>query len=66
LPDGDADLDQLDFSGFAVPPCASCGGVLKPDVALFGENVPRHQVDAAQAHLEGADAMLVVGSSLMV
>jgi NAD-dependent SIR2 family protein deacetylase len=66
LPDGDADLDQLDFSGFAVPPCASCGGVLKPDVVFYGENVPRHQVDTAQAHLEGADAMLVVGSSLMV
>jgi NAD-dependent SIR2 family protein deacetylase len=66
LPDGDADLDQLEFSGFAVPPCASCGGVLKPDVVFFGENVPRHQVDAAQAHLEDADTMLVVGSSLMV
>ena len=29
LPDGDADLDQLDFPGFAVPPCVRCGGVLK-------------------------------------
>jgi hypothetical protein len=26
-PDGDADLDQSDFSGFTVPLCASCGGV---------------------------------------
>jgi NAD-dependent SIR2 family protein deacetylase len=66
LPDGDADLDHLDFSGFAVPPCASCGGVLKPDVVFFGENVPRDQVALAQEHLENADAMLVVGSSLMV
>jgi len=66
LPDGDADLDRLDFSGFAVPPCASCGGILKPDVVFFGENVPRDQVAAAQASMEQADAMLVVGSSLMV
>lgn len=66
LPDGDADLDHLDFSGFAVPPCGSCGGILKPDVVFFGENVPREQVAAAQAALDQADAMLVVGSSLMV
>jgi NAD-dependent SIR2 family protein deacetylase len=64
LPDGD--LDQSDFSDFAVPPCASCGGLLKPDVVFFGETVPRAHVDAAQAHLDRADAMLVVGSSLMV
>jgi NAD-dependent SIR2 family protein deacetylase len=66
LPDGDAELERTDFSGFAVPPCASCGGVLKPDVVFFGETVPRDQVEAAQRHLEDADAMLVVGSSLMV
>jgi NAD-dependent SIR2 family protein deacetylase len=41
LPDGDADLDHLDFCGFAVPACGSCGGVQKPDVVFFGENVPR-------------------------
>ena len=40
-PDGDADLDGVDFSDFAVPACAHCGGVLKPDVVFFGENVPR-------------------------
>lgn len=49
-----------------MPPCASCGGVLKPDVVFFGENVPRDQVALAHEHLENADAMLVVGSSLMV
>jgi NAD-dependent SIR2 family protein deacetylase len=66
LPDGDADLDHRDFSGFAVPACRSCGGIQKPDVVFFGENVPRDQVAAAQAALEKADAMLVIGSSLMV
>jgi NAD-dependent SIR2 family protein deacetylase len=66
LPDGDADLSQMDFSTFAVPPCAFCGGVLKPDVVFYGETVQRDQVAAAQTHLESADAMLIVGSSLMV
>ena len=66
LPDGDADLDGMDFSAFAVPPCERCGGVLKPDVVFYGENVPRDQLAEARSHLEAADGMLIVGSSLMV
>lgn len=65
-PDGDADLDGLDFSGFDVPPCPVCGGMLKPDVVFFGESVPRDRVAASFAALEAADAVLVAGSSLMV
>jgi NAD-dependent SIR2 family protein deacetylase len=65
-PDGDADLEGADFSSFVIPPCRRCGGVLKPDVVFFGENVPRDRVDAAFRHLDKADAMLIVGSSLMV
>ncbi|MCC4585721.1 NAD-dependent protein deacetylase [Xanthomonas sp. NCPPB 1067] len=65
-PDGDADLDDVAFETFAVPPCPACGGILKPDVVFFGENVPRERVERAFAHLQAADAVLVVGSSLMV
>jgi NAD-dependent SIR2 family protein deacetylase len=65
-PDGDADLDSADFDAFTVPSCERCGGVLKPDVVFFGENVPRERVEAAKARLNQADAMLIVGSSLMV
>lgn len=65
-PDGDADLQGLSFSEFAVPSCFRCGGVLKPDVVFFGESVPRARVDEAMQRLERADAVLVVGSSLMV
>lgn len=65
-PDGDADLEALDFSSFQVPSCALCGGVLKPDVVFFGESVPQERVRSAMQHLAQADAMLVVGSSLMV
>jgi NAD-dependent SIR2 family protein deacetylase len=65
-PDGDANLEGADFSSFVIPPCPRCGGLLKPDVVFFGENVPRDRVDAAFRHLEKADAVLIVGSSLMV
>jgi NAD-dependent SIR2 family protein deacetylase len=65
-PDGDADLEGADFSSFVIPPCRRCGGMLKPDVVFFGENVPRDRGDAAFRHLDKADAMLIVGSSLMV
>ena len=65
-PDGDADLDGVDFAAFHVPGCPACGGLLKPDVVFFGEGVPRRRVDAALAALDTADAVLVVGSSLMV
>jgi NAD-dependent SIR2 family protein deacetylase len=64
-PDGDARLD-LDLDGFRVPDCRECGGVLKPAVVFFGESVPRPRVEDAMAALAGADALLVVGSSLMV
>ncbi len=65
-PDGDADLEDKDFSSFVVTPCSRCGGVLKPDVVFFGEAVPKERVAEAGAALERADALLVVGSSLMV
>ena len=65
-PDGDADLDGIDTTTFVAPHCAACAGLLKPDVVFFGENVPRERVFDAQAALQASDAMLVVGSSLMV
>ncbi|MBD3898390.1 NAD-dependent protein deacetylase [Halomonas sp. ML-15] len=65
-PDGDADLEH-DFSDFHVPGCARCGrGVWKPDVVFFGDQVPAARVTAAADAVSRADALLVVGSSLMV
>jgi NAD-dependent SIR2 family protein deacetylase len=64
--DGDAHLEWHDLGGFRIPACPNCGGLLKPSVGFFGENVPRVTVDEATRALEAADAMLVVGSSLMV
>ncbi|MGJ7459112.1 NAD-dependent protein deacetylase [Halomonas sp. RA08-2] len=65
-PDGDADL-EADFSDFRVPDCSRCGsGIWKPDVVFFGDSVPRESVARAFALVEESDALLVVGSSLMV
>lgn len=65
-PDGDADIDPATVEGFVPPLCEDCGGLLKPDVVFFGENVPRARLQRALDALAHADAMLVAGSSLMV
>jgi NAD-dependent SIR2 family protein deacetylase len=65
-PDGDVDIEGRDYSGFVVPDCPRCGGILKPDVVFFGENVPPDRVARAFEDVARADALLVVGSSLMV
>jgi len=67
-PDGDVDLD--DTAGFVVPDCEACGGVLKPDVVFFGENVPKPRVECTYAAVDALaqtdGALLVAGSSLTV
>jgi NAD-dependent SIR2 family protein deacetylase len=63
-PDGDAALD--DVAGFRIASCSWCGGVLKPDVVFFGENVPRGRVERCTAMVAGASTLLVAGSSLQV
>jgi NAD-dependent SIR2 family protein deacetylase len=65
-PDGDAHLEGALLDAVRVPDCPECGGVLKPAVVFFGEGVPRHRVEAATRALDAADALVVVGSSLMV
>lgn len=67
-PDGDVDLDRT--GGFVVLGCEACGGVLKPDVVFFGENVPAPRVERCYAAVDAlpgnGGALLVVGSSLTV
>jgi NAD-dependent deacetylase len=48
------------------PECAGCGGLLKPDVILFGEPLPYDTVSRSQAEALRCDVMLVVGTSLEV
>jgi NAD-dependent SIR2 family protein deacetylase len=64
LPDGDVALEET--GGFTVLDCVSCGGLLKPDVVFFGENVPRPRVEQCFSLVSGSSALVVLGSSLTV
>jgi len=58
-------LSSFSQSG-ACPRCEACGGVLKPDVVLFGEQLPQEAVRGAEALLDSSDLLLIAGSSLEV
>ncbi|MFC9895088.1 NAD-dependent protein deacetylase [Nocardia sp. NPDC127579] len=62
----DADAVVEDTEHFRMVDCRRCGGLLKPDIVYFGENVPRDRVAAAFALVDEADVLLVAGSSLTV
>jgi NAD-dependent deacetylase len=49
-----------------MPMCPRCGGVLKPDVILFGEQLPQQAWFEAQRASRACDLMIVAGSSLEV
>ncbi|KUH80427.1 MULTISPECIES: NAD-dependent protein deacetylase [unclassified Mycobacterium] len=62
----DADAVVRDTASFRIVDCPECGGMLKPDIVYFGENVPKHRVAQAYSLVDAADALLVAGSSLTV
>ncbi|MCA1246550.1 NAD-dependent protein deacetylase [Massilia sp. MS-15] len=66
LPDGDAAIEPDALEHFHLPYCVECGGTLSPDVVFFGDGIPPPRSAHALAQMEAADALLVVGSSLMV
>jgi NAD-dependent SIR2 family protein deacetylase len=63
-------VELEDTAGYVVPACSSCGGVLKPDVVFFGENVPAARVERCYAAVDAlatnGGTLLVAGSSLTV
>jgi NAD-dependent SIR2 family protein deacetylase len=63
-PDGDAEVD--DVLRFQVPECSVCAGTLKPDIVFFGEFVPPVKFEEARGIVARSDALLVLGSSLVV
>ena len=48
------------------PPCPVCGGIVKTDTILFGEDLPEEEVRKANLYLAISDALLVVGSTVSV
>lgn len=46
--------------------CTACGGKLRPNVVLFGENLPEDSWVSALQHMKQADLVIVIGTSLEV
>ncbi len=66
-PDGDIVLADTLVDSFHAPRCLVCGNdTVKPDVVFFGESVPKSLVEQCFSIVEGAGAVLVLGSSLSV
>ncbi|MQY18606.1 NAD-dependent protein deacetylase [Nocardia sp. RB20] len=62
----DADAVVTDTAHFRMIDCAHCGGMLKPDIVYFGENVPKDRVAEAYALVDDSEVLLAAGSSLTV
>lgn len=63
--DGQHALNQF-LETDQIPLCPTCGGVLKPNIILFGEPLPTAVLQQAQLHAQACDLMIVAGSSLEV
>jgi NAD-dependent deacetylase len=58
-------IEEFSRSG-ALPYCDSCGGLLKPDIILYGEQLPANVVNAACALIDSADLIVIAGTSMEV
>jgi len=65
-PDGDADVAEDSVSCVAIPQCENCGGILKPNVVFFGDNVNKSIVQRVYDGIDNSDGLLIVGTSLKV
>ncbi len=65
-PDGDMDVPDEMLLQLVLPQCHLCAGDLMPEVVFFGGTVPTERVNTCLDALEQADALLAIGSSLMV
>ncbi len=52
--------------GAVEPPSCSCGGLVRPDVVWFGEQLPNEAWDRSVAAVSSADVAIVVGTSAIV
>lgn len=65
-PDGDAQIPPALVDEFRIPRCRACGGMLAPQVVMFGQHVEPADTAAAARLVDEADAVLVAGSSMAV
>jgi len=55
-----------DISTRTLPPRCSCGGILKPDIVLFGESIPSEALSRSKKEVQQAGVLLVIGTSAAV
>jgi NAD-dependent deacetylase len=53
-------------SGEEIPDCPACHGMLKPDIVMFGEQLPYDVLEEAGRRARTADLFIVIGSTLVV
>jgi len=62
--------ERFPASGFdlsTLPPrCPECGGVVKDDIVMFGEPIPRDVLEACQIEAGRSDCIIVAGTSAVV
>lgn len=54
------------MDGTGIPKCPKCGGVVRPDVVLYGESLPGNAFFQAEEEIAHADVLIVGGTSLTV
>lgn len=53
------------FNSSGIPKC-SCGGIIKPDVVLYGESLPEYEYSSSIESIINSDMLIVAGTSLLV
>jgi NAD-dependent deacetylase len=53
-------------AGEEIPACEGCGGMLKPDIVMFGEQLPVKVLEEAARRAMASDLCIVIGSTLVV
>ncbi|MDR1620464.1 MAG: NAD-dependent protein deacylase [Clostridiales bacterium] len=59
-------LDALGAAGAAGVPRCVCGGMIRPDIVMYGEQLDDAVIEAAVSHISAADLLIVGGTSLVV
>lgn len=57
--------DFIFNSNLDIPKC-ECRGLIRPDVTLYGENLPKDAVEMAREAISNADMLIIAGTSLQV
>lgn len=65
-PDGDVEISSEDIKKFYLPACPQCGGILKPNIVFFGDNIPLDRIEKVVKLIIDSHGVLVLGSSLQV